>query len=234
MARNGKIARLPHALREEINTRLLDGESGSEILPWLNEQADVIQECEAHFEGIPISAQNLSEWRTGGYREWVNRRIKLESTKSLAAYSAKLANAGQGISSGARAVISGEILEALEEVAFATKQEGEAVDPIERLALAASAIERLSKGEREEKKMGQADEKLRLARLTIKQKDEQLSLSREKFELAAAEALFAKAQSQEVQAIMTSTDTKRVKVGMLRQLLFGDQGVRPGEGGTDE
>jgi hypothetical protein len=36
MTRNGKIARLPAATREELNQRLLDGERGKHLVLWLN------------------------------------------------------------------------------------------------------------------------------------------------------------------------------------------------------
>lgn len=41
MARTGKIARFPIAVREELNTRMRDGQTGLEILPWLNALSEV-------------------------------------------------------------------------------------------------------------------------------------------------------------------------------------------------
>ena len=35
-ARNGKIAHLPNHVREQLNLRLLDGETGRELAAWLN------------------------------------------------------------------------------------------------------------------------------------------------------------------------------------------------------
>jgi len=37
LCRHGKIARLPHAVREELNLRLQDGESGKGLIAWLKE-----------------------------------------------------------------------------------------------------------------------------------------------------------------------------------------------------
>ena len=34
--RTGKIARLPKAVREELNRRLQDGEPGTQLVEWLN------------------------------------------------------------------------------------------------------------------------------------------------------------------------------------------------------
>jgi hypothetical protein len=36
MTRNGKIARLPQEIREQVNRRLEDGEPGKQIAEWLN------------------------------------------------------------------------------------------------------------------------------------------------------------------------------------------------------
>ncbi len=66
MTRIGKIARLPHELREELNRRLQDGEPGAELVGWLNELPEVQTVLAEHFAGRPITEQNLSEWKTGG------------------------------------------------------------------------------------------------------------------------------------------------------------------------
>ncbi|HZM05102.1 MAG TPA: hypothetical protein VFC44_19055 [Candidatus Saccharimonadales bacterium] len=74
MSRNGKIATLPRALREQINVRLDDGEEGEQLLDWLNQLPEVLELMKANFAGIPISKQNLSEWRQGGFREWLSHQ----------------------------------------------------------------------------------------------------------------------------------------------------------------
>jgi len=72
-ARHGKIARLPQSIREELNTRLLNGEPATVLVPWLNSQDNVRSILEAHFEGKPISEQNISNWRDGGFVDWYVR-----------------------------------------------------------------------------------------------------------------------------------------------------------------
>ena len=71
MARRGKIARLPHEVREELNLRLRDGMPGKALVDWLNSLPTVQAVLAGEFEGKPIREQNLSEWRHGGYREWL-------------------------------------------------------------------------------------------------------------------------------------------------------------------
>ena len=85
MTRNGRIARLPAALREELNQRLLDGEQGQPWIEWLNGQPKVQAVLQAKFNGNPITENNLpmnphrkrnllsptlsstSMWRRGGW-----------------------------------------------------------------------------------------------------------------------------------------------------------------------
>jgi len=74
MIRNGKIARLPGFVREELNTRLDDGEQGESLLDWLQGLPEVQASLQENFHGAPITKQNLSEWRKGGFREWQVRR----------------------------------------------------------------------------------------------------------------------------------------------------------------
>ncbi|MEK7676120.1 MAG: hypothetical protein AAB676_09845 [Verrucomicrobiota bacterium] len=70
MTRVGKIARLPLRIREELNCRLQDGEPGNGLVEWLNSLPEVQEVLAAEFGGRPVSEQNMSEWKQGGYREW--------------------------------------------------------------------------------------------------------------------------------------------------------------------
>ena len=65
--RNGKIARRPKAVRRELHCRLSEGDPGASLGEWLNERDDVKKVLVARFGGRPVSEQNLSEWRAGGY-----------------------------------------------------------------------------------------------------------------------------------------------------------------------
>ncbi|MGD1084821.1 MAG: hypothetical protein ABSA47_08755 [Verrucomicrobiota bacterium] len=68
--RNGKIAKLPRDVREDLNLRMDNGEDGRTLLEWLNSLSEVQETLQADFAGVPISRQNLCEWRLGGFREW--------------------------------------------------------------------------------------------------------------------------------------------------------------------
>jgi hypothetical protein len=69
-ARNGKIARLPRSIRNQLNERLDCSEESPQLLQWLNALPEVQEVVKDHFAGVPISKQNLSEWRQGGFEEW--------------------------------------------------------------------------------------------------------------------------------------------------------------------
>jgi hypothetical protein len=70
MTRNGKIARLPLAIRQELNQRLLEGEPGNQLVVWLNGLPKVQAVLKDKFQGNPISEVNLSQWKNGGFPAW--------------------------------------------------------------------------------------------------------------------------------------------------------------------
>ena len=72
--RNGKIARQPCNIREELNRRLQDGELGTRLVDWLNARPEVQKILKDQFEGRPISEQNLFEWKQGGYQDWLRHQ----------------------------------------------------------------------------------------------------------------------------------------------------------------
>ena len=77
--RRGKIARLPRAIRDQLNTRLDDGQEADDILPWLNSLPDVQEIIARRFDGVCVSPQNLSAWRQGGFQEWLLHRELLNT-----------------------------------------------------------------------------------------------------------------------------------------------------------
>lgn len=96
MTRNGKIARLPRGLRDELNRRLADGEPGARLAAWLNALPEVQALLARDFAGRPVSEQNLSEWKQGGFRDWLARQDALDQARELAADASELAAATDG------------------------------------------------------------------------------------------------------------------------------------------
>jgi len=72
--RHGKIARLPHDVREELNVRLERSEPSPPLLAWLNALPVVREFVQREFGGEPVSKHNLSRWRLGGFQDWLTRR----------------------------------------------------------------------------------------------------------------------------------------------------------------
>jgi hypothetical protein len=84
MTRTGKIARLPRPVREQLNRRLDDGECGKKILVWLNALPVVLSILADDFGARPVNDQNLSDWKLGGYADWIRREKTCELLQSLA------------------------------------------------------------------------------------------------------------------------------------------------------
>src|SRR5688572_12916024 len=78
MTRNGKIARLPYEIREELNHRLERNIPGITLVEWLNSLPEVQEVLRDLFDGNPIIPQNLSQWRQGGFAEWQARNDLME------------------------------------------------------------------------------------------------------------------------------------------------------------
>jgi hypothetical protein len=82
----GKIGRLGTALREEVNRRLVNGETACRMAIWLNSLPEVQAVLAADFGGRPISEMNLSKWRKHGYKKWLWR----QEAQAMAAESGRL------------------------------------------------------------------------------------------------------------------------------------------------
>ncbi len=89
-ARNGKIARLPREIREELNERLERSEASPQLLAWLNSLKEVKKLLRDKFGGAPISKQNLCEWRQGGFQEWLDRQELWAKVRNVEDFSREL------------------------------------------------------------------------------------------------------------------------------------------------
>jgi hypothetical protein len=94
--RHGKIASLPHAVREEVNLRLRAGEEQRVIAAWLKSHEAVKAVLEEKFGGEPVSLQNLSDWKRHGHREWLLRREATEDARAIQEEAAELQQATPG------------------------------------------------------------------------------------------------------------------------------------------
>jgi hypothetical protein len=111
MSRIGKIARLPHDIREQLNRRLMDGESGPDILQWVNELPQCRQMLDQKFGGRAIDEGNLYEWRHGGYEEWLYHEDRRDRLSATFEHLAKLDAAGDASQAAERlgALVAAEL-----------------------------------------------------------------------------------------------------------------------------
>lgn len=83
MTRTGKIARLPKPVRDQLNQRLENGEKGTALVRWLNSLPEVQHLIQHEFHGYPIREQNLSEWKKGGYLDWLAQQQRLSTVRQM-------------------------------------------------------------------------------------------------------------------------------------------------------
>jgi hypothetical protein len=94
--RNGKIARLPKHIRDELGRCIENGEQGRELVAWLNAipaAQDVLKE---QFGARPLTEQNLSEWKQGGHPEWLRQQETLSLLTQFTERSHDLNSAADG------------------------------------------------------------------------------------------------------------------------------------------
>jgi protein-tyrosine-phosphatase len=91
MTRVGKIARLPKEVRDEVNRRIEEGHEAKQIILWLNSLEDVKRIMAKMFGGEEVTDSNLSNWKSGGYKDWVNHKTTLEAILVMRNHAAELA-----------------------------------------------------------------------------------------------------------------------------------------------
>ena len=76
--RTGKVARLPEAIRDHVNELLDDGAEYNRIIDYLAEN------------GFPgFTPVNLTNWKAGGYQDWLHHCERLDQLALKAAYAAE-------------------------------------------------------------------------------------------------------------------------------------------------
>jgi len=199
-----KIGRIPFAVRNELNERIRDGAQGAELLDWLNglkETKKILREMKSD----AVNAQNLTDWRSTGYADWLEDQKDADRFRRLAEVSHTLATAAGGSAAGVACnIATAKIMDALE---------GADEDKIADLTRALAA---LRSGENAAQKVALAEEKNALAK-------EQLELSRAKFERDTTRLFIKWAQSKDALALAADkrlgSDEKTERLG---RLMFGD------------
>lgn len=205
----GKIARLPEDIRNQLNQRLLDGQAGAEVLPWLNGLPRVKQILAARFDGVPVNHENLSNWRHSGFQRWLDDRASLEELKELGKYALEVARATDGqLAPAAAAIASRNMIHFLK----AANTEQPDPDNVVKCAFAAATLA----------KTEQNNARIRIASQRLRQHDLALVPKRDKQQRDAAAIglrLLANARAKEIAA---SNAEYKEKIEMLGYHMFGD------------
>jgi hypothetical protein len=209
MARQGKIEALPYKLREEVHQRLHNGETGAQILPWLNNLQTVKGVLKRSYNSVEISDENLSNFRNGPHQEWLRRRENERHIRSMSEYANQLAGAaGASFSAGARAIAAGKLMELLETSSFDEDQIGNLVDVV-------TAVSNLSKTEATDRKLDLQEKRLTLT-------DRAQNLDEAKFQVQTCELFLKWYDNEEARLVASGQEERTVKVDTLRQMMFGE------------
>jgi len=101
--RNGTVARLPDAVRNQLNQMLLDGLTYRQIIENLGDNAKDLNEG------------HISEWKKGGYEDWLRQQERVEDLGATrdAALSLVKEKAGATVQDAARSIASAQMYELL-------------------------------------------------------------------------------------------------------------------------
>lgn len=214
----GKIGRCPPHIREEVCRRLFENQTGRKICAWLNEHPDVLRVLDEHFREEPVTEQNLSEWRKGGYQKWLARREQIETTKQLADYSLKLAE-GMSPTEGAARVAGGQLLMIFEELDIEAQRTLLKEKPGTYIALL-DVLARVKKSEADALKAREAGRANDLNARRLEQNDRKLALDEKRFEVRTCELFLDWCNNEQAKRIATSSEKKEVKLEQLRLAMF--------------
>lgn len=221
-ARTGKIARLPLLIRDELNQRLLEGQPAREIMEWVNalpETERLLAEMRSAmaYGGAyvgPIDDRNISDWRKGGYTDWLGRRERLEQTRELAQFAGRVARAsGNNLSDGAAAILSGEILEVLEGAAMARDGQ-DAAETASALAKLTKALVALRDGDHNREMVDLKREKVALDARA-------LELDQMRFQRQTCELFLKWSEDQRARNLLNGGGDNAEKITALGELMFG-------------
>ena len=174
-------------------------------------------------------AQNLSEWRNGGYQDWLAKAEKIERTQILSTYCAQLAAANPGGSNLPAAVAGGQLLEVLEDFDPTSLKEVLAEKPDTYIGLLL-AVAKLQDAKAKERVADQNDRKLQQNEAKLAQSERALQLAEEKYRRQTAELFLKFYEDQRAKEIAEGNESKAVKMDQLVLRMFGTPPATAGEG----
>ena len=218
-ARTGKIAQLPFTIREKLNEMLLDGQSGAQILSWVNAQPETRAVAERKGWTVrEVTDGNLSEWRAGGHAEWLMERHKILRMESWVELSQRLAaTAGGSLAGAASDVAAGKIMELLMDAAALPDEAEEGNGACTVLSIS-KALASLRSAETAARKADTDLEKVAIAQQKLAQDQQKLEMAMEKFRREMAGHYLDWNEDARVKAIAAGNLPREEKVAQLSQL----------------
>ena len=202
-AYRSKIGRLPWAYRNEINERIRDGVAPAALLASIN-ASPAYAAIRDQFGGTDVSPQNLSDWRTTGYADWLADQDRTDRLRKLAETSQSMAAAcgGDAATVGAR-LIAARLLDLLE-----------TADP-DQVGDLVKAVAALRSGEAE-------SVRLDIARRKTDLQADALALEQKKFRRQTAEMFLAWYEDQRAREIAGGDGDYAAKIDRLGKHMYGE------------
>lgn len=198
-----KIAKLPEAIREQLNRRLRDGQDAATILAWLNELPEVKGILDEHFGGVAISPQNLSKWRHGGYERWLETQQPFAEVAALAGDAEVFSRVSVNkLARGAAAILAARILKVIRD----TPPEKWTADELVKISHAVAALGYVE----------QNNERLEMEKEELRLKNEEVTLAWDKHQRNVVEIkrnAIDDEQSKQVQKLPVSNEAKIELIG---------------------
>jgi hypothetical protein len=217
---------LPSRVREELNKRLFDGQRGPQILPWLNSLPEVLAVLDERFGEEPVTHQNLSEWRNGGFKDWLGKREAIDRTKILAQYCTELASATGDASGLPAAIAGGQLMEILENFDVQAVKDLLASKPKTYIELL-DKVARRQKSKADERIASQNERRLSQNQEKLAQTERALQLAERKFQRQTADLFLKWYADQKAKEIVDSKAGREVKMERLVHLMFGERPTPP-------
>ena len=207
ITRKGKIARLPFAVRCELNHRLRENEPGPVILAWVNALPETHAVLDKWFAEQPITPQNLTDWRQGGYIDWLRKPENLERTRELSNYAFELGKAsGSTLTDGGAAIAGGMLLSALES---ASESDPESLQNL----IKCLSLLRLTDLEKT---------KIEIKQKQLDQRDQVIDLAKKTFQRKSCELFLKWYEEKQAREVIEGRGSNSEKIDKLGQLMFGE------------
>lgn len=206
-----------------------DGQRGPQLLPWLNAMPAVLEVLDQHWGEEPITAQNLSDWRQGGYQDWLRKREKIETTKQLAEYCRTMGEAGAGQFGLPAALAGGAMMAALEDFDADTlkmllaEKPGKLMEMMGAIAQLQASQAKLMQAEAGAATVKQREKALEQREAQLALNERRVAVAEQEFQRKTCELFLKWSADQAAKAIVDGPEPSAVKMDLLMKRMFGER-----------